>query len=148
MQPHNGHNGGHNPGNNFHGSGLSYKQSRHTQPCLSLVHLEVHYSDKSNVKKASVMYDPCSHESRGVSFVIMETVEEANASINLLTATEIMCKIVTVEMVCFSALLSMLTVVATLSSTWACLDTHVWMHYGMLKRHHCMFEFIRCRGMI
>ncbi|KAI9569382.1 hypothetical protein HD554DRAFT_1979497, partial [Boletus coccyginus] len=84
-------NGGHNPGNNLHSSGFSYIQSRHAQPRLFLVHLEV--------KKASVMYDPHSHESRGINLVIMETVEEADASINAFIAADIMCKIVTVKMV-------------------------------------------------
>lgn len=51
------------------------------------------------VKKASVMYDPHTRESRGFGFVTMETAEEADAAITALNATEIMGKIVTVEKV-------------------------------------------------
>jgi RNA recognition motif-containing protein len=53
------------------------------------------------VKKASVMYDPHTRESRGFGFVTMETAEEADAAITALNSTELVGKIVTVERVCF-----------------------------------------------
>jgi RNA recognition motif-containing protein len=51
------------------------------------------------VKKASVMYDPHSRESRGFGFVTMESAEEAEAAITALNSTDLMGKIVTVEKV-------------------------------------------------
>ena len=51
------------------------------------------------VKKAQVMYDPHTRESRGFGFVTMESVEEAEAAITALNATEFMGKTITVERV-------------------------------------------------
>ena len=51
------------------------------------------------VKKASVMYDPHTRESRGFGFVTMESVEEAEAAVTALNATDLMGKTVTVEKV-------------------------------------------------
>ena len=51
------------------------------------------------VKKASVMYDPHTRESRGFGFVTMESAEEAEAAVTALNATELMGKAVTVEKV-------------------------------------------------
>lgn len=53
----------------------------------------------SQVKKASVMYDPHTRESRGFGFVTMETAEEAEAAITALNSTELMGKVITVEKV-------------------------------------------------
>jgi transformer-2 protein len=51
------------------------------------------------VKKASVMYDPHTRESRGFGFVTMESAEEAEAAITALNATELMGKAINVEKV-------------------------------------------------
>lgn len=51
------------------------------------------------VKKASVMYDPHTRESRGFGFVTMESAEEAEAAVTALNATDLMGKAVTVEKV-------------------------------------------------
>ncbi len=51
------------------------------------------------VKKASVMYDPHTRESRGFGFVTMESVEEAEAAVTALNATDLMGKTMTVEKV-------------------------------------------------
>jgi len=81
--------GGLNPGNNLHVSGLSHK--------VDTRDLEQTFAKIGRVKKASVMYDPHTRESRGFGFVTMETGEEADAAITALNATEIMGKIATVE---------------------------------------------------
>jgi transformer-2 protein len=52
------------------------------------------------VKKASVMHDPHTRESRGFGFVTMETAEEADAAITALNATDLMGKVMNVERVC------------------------------------------------
>jgi transformer-2 protein len=61
------------------------------------------YSSNSffQVKKASVMYDPHTRESRGFGFVTMETGEEADAAVTALNSTELMGKIMNVEKVPF-----------------------------------------------
>jgi transformer-2 protein len=51
------------------------------------------------VKKASVMYDPHSRESRGFGFVTMESGEEADAAIAALNGTDLMGKVMSVEKV-------------------------------------------------
>jgi len=81
--------GGLNPGNNLHVSGLSHR--------VDTRDLEQTFAKIGRVKKASVMYDPHTRESRGFGFVTMETGEEADAAITALNATEIMGKIVNVE---------------------------------------------------
>ncbi|KAL4068866.1 hypothetical protein V8B97DRAFT_1970382 [Scleroderma yunnanense] len=81
--------GGHNPGNNLHVSGLSNR--------VDTRDLEQTFAKIGRVKKASVMYDPHTRESRGFGFVTMETAEEAEAAITALNATELMGKVVTVE---------------------------------------------------
>ena len=53
----------------------------------------------SQVKKAQVMYDPHTRESRGFGFVTMESSEEADAAITALNATDLMGKNITVEKV-------------------------------------------------
>lgn len=45
------------------------------------------------------MYDPHTRESRGFGFVTMESVEEAEAAVTALNATEMMGKAITVEKV-------------------------------------------------
>lgn len=86
-----GRNGGgtNNPGNNLHVSGLSHR--------VDTRDLEQIFAKIGRVKKASVMYDPHTRESRGFGFVTMETNEEAEAAVTALNATEIMGKIATVE---------------------------------------------------
>ncbi|KAI6102626.1 hypothetical protein EV401DRAFT_754965 [Pisolithus croceorrhizus] len=87
--------GGHNPGNNLHVSGLSHK--------VDTRDLEQAFAKIGRVcfcyfvKKASVMYDPHTRESRGFGFVTMETAEEADAAITALNATELMGKVINVE---------------------------------------------------
>ncbi|TEB32434.1 hypothetical protein FA13DRAFT_1580611, partial [Coprinellus micaceus] len=83
--------GGNNPGNNLHVSGLAHK--------VDTRDLEAAFAKVGRVKKASVMYDPHSRESRGFGFVTMESVEEADAAIVALNSTEFMGKIMTVEKV-------------------------------------------------
>ena len=45
------------------------------------------------------MYDPHTRESRGFGFVTMESMEEADAAITALNATDLMGKTMTVEKV-------------------------------------------------
>jgi len=78
-----------NPGNNLHVSGLSNK--------VDTRDLEAAFAKIGRVKKASVMYDPHSRESRGFGFVTMESSEEADAAIAALNATELMGKVMNVE---------------------------------------------------
>jgi len=80
---------GHNPGNNLHVSGLSHK--------VDTRDLEAAFAKIGRVKKASVMYDPHTRESRGFGFVTMETGEEADAAITALNATDLMGKTMNVE---------------------------------------------------
>lgn len=80
---------GTNPGNNLHVSGLSHK--------VDTRDLEAAFAKVGRVKKASVMYDPHSRESRGFGFVTMESAEEADAAITALNSTDFMGKILTVE---------------------------------------------------
>ncbi|KAF8899436.1 hypothetical protein BD779DRAFT_1488858 [Infundibulicybe gibba] len=80
---------GHNPGNNLHVSGLSHK--------IDTRDLEAAFAKIGRVKKASVMYDPHTRESRGFGFVTMETAEEADAAITALNTTELMGKVMNVE---------------------------------------------------
>ncbi|KAH9980778.1 hypothetical protein BJV74DRAFT_778901, partial [Russula compacta] len=83
--------GGQNPGNNLHVSGLSSR--------VDTRDLEAAFAKIGRVKKASVMYDPHTRESRGFGFVTMESVEEAEAAVTALNATEMMGKAITVEKV-------------------------------------------------
>lgn len=78
-----------NPGNNLHVTGLSHK--------VDTRDLEAAFAKVGRVKKASVMYDPHTRESRGFGFVTMETGEEADAAITALNGTELMGKIMTVD---------------------------------------------------
>lgn len=58
------------------------------------------------------MYDPHTRESRGFGFVTMESVEEADAAVTALNATDLMGKTMTVERVRFvppNALTTLLT---------------------------------------
>ncbi|KAI0297563.1 hypothetical protein B0F90DRAFT_1633957 [Multifurca ochricompacta] len=82
---------GQNPGNNLHVSGLSSR--------VDTRDLESAFAKIGRVKKASVMYDPHTRESRGFGFVTMESVEEAEAAVTALNATELMGKTMTVEKV-------------------------------------------------
>jgi len=81
--------GGQNPGNNLHVSGLSHR--------VDTRDLEAHFAKIGRVKKAQVMRDPHSHESRGFGFVTMESPEEAEAAVTALNAVEFMGKAITVE---------------------------------------------------
>ncbi|KAI9066476.1 RNA-binding domain-containing protein, partial [Trametes sanguinea] len=81
--------GGNNPGNNLHVSGLSHK--------VDTRDLEAAFAKVGRVKKASVMYDPHSRESRGFGFVTMESVEEADAAITAMNGAEIMGKVISVQ---------------------------------------------------
>ncbi|KAG5724380.1 hypothetical protein E4T56_gene16082 [Termitomyces sp. T112] len=80
---------GTNPGNNLHVSGLNHRVDTRV--------LEAAFAKIGRVKKASVMYDPHTRESRGFGFVTMESSEEADAAITALNSTEIMGKTITVE---------------------------------------------------
>jgi RNA recognition motif-containing protein len=57
----------------------------------------LHRLHLNQVKKASVMYDPHTRESRGFGFVTMETGEEADAAITALHSTDLMGKTMNVE---------------------------------------------------
>ncbi|KXN84967.1 hypothetical protein AN958_11812, partial [Leucoagaricus sp. SymC.cos] len=81
--------GNSNPGNNLHVSGLAHRVDGNE--------LESIFAKVGRVKKASVMYDPHSRESRGFGFVTMESLEEAEAAITALNSTEIHGKSITVE---------------------------------------------------
>ncbi|KAG6891635.1 hypothetical protein C0992_001321 [Termitomyces sp. T32_za158] len=78
-----------NPGNNLHVSGLNHRVDTRA--------LEAAFAKIGRVKKASVMYDPHTRESRGFGFVTMESAEEADAAITALNSTELMGKTMTVE---------------------------------------------------
>ncbi|GBE77608.1 hypothetical protein BKA93DRAFT_781617 [Sparassis latifolia] len=84
-----GSGGGQNPGNNLHVSGLSNR--------VDTRDLEAAFAKVGRIKKAQVMYDPHTRESRGFGFVTMETGEEADAAITALNATDLMGKTMTVE---------------------------------------------------
>ncbi|KAI0312984.1 hypothetical protein OF83DRAFT_1143422 [Amylostereum chailletii] len=84
-----GDGGGNNPGNNLHVSGLSSR--------VDTRDLEAAFAKIGRVKKASVMYDPHSRESRGFGFVTMETAEEAEAAITALNGSDLMGKHMNVE---------------------------------------------------
>jgi len=86
---HRGHDVSQNPGNNLHVSGLSSR--------VDTRDLEAAFAKIGRVKKASVMYDPHTRESRGFGFVTMESLEEAEAAVTALNATEFMGKAITVE---------------------------------------------------
>jgi transformer-2 protein len=101
---------GQNPGNNLHVSGLSSRvDTRDLEAAFAKIgrvsggfHCFIRLGINSvviQVKKASVMYDPHTRESRGFGFVTMESVEEAEAAITALNATELMGKAMTVEKV-------------------------------------------------
>ncbi|TFY60746.1 hypothetical protein EVJ58_g4949 [Rhodofomes roseus] len=81
--------GGQNPGNNLHVSGLSNK--------VDTRDLEAAFSKVGRIQKAQVMYDPHTRESRGFGFVTMESVEEADAAVTALNATDLLGKTMTVE---------------------------------------------------
>ncbi|PFH49042.1 hypothetical protein AMATHDRAFT_63950 [Amanita thiersii Skay4041] len=80
---------GQNPGNNLHVSNLSHK--------VDTRDLEAAFAKVGRVKKASVMYDPHTRESRGFGFVTMESAEEADAAITALNGTDFMGKVIGVE---------------------------------------------------
>ncbi|KAJ7090176.1 hypothetical protein C8R44DRAFT_648347, partial [Mycena epipterygia] len=82
-----------NPGNNLHVSGLSHK--------IDTRDLEAAFAKIGRVKKASVMYDPHTRESRGFGFVTMESAEEADAAVAALNGTELGGKACNVEKVSF-----------------------------------------------
>jgi len=97
-----------NPGNNLHVSGLSHKvDTRDLEAAFAKIgrvgkflSTYSYFSfDIYQVKKASVMYDPHTRESRGFGFVTMESAEEADAAIAALNATDLMGKVMNVEKV-------------------------------------------------
>ncbi|PIL31288.1 hypothetical protein GSI_05986 [Ganoderma sinense ZZ0214-1] len=81
--------GSNNPGNNLHVSGLSHK--------VDTRDLEAAFAKVGRVKKAQVMYDPHTRESRGFGFVTMESGEEADAAITAMNGAELMGKSMSVE---------------------------------------------------
>ena len=104
-----------NPGNNLHVSGLAHKvDTRDLEAAFSKIgrvrNFLILYSffllftfSFFQVKKASVMYDPHTRESRGFGFVTMESPEEADAAITALNATELLGKNINVEkVICIS----------------------------------------------
>ncbi|KAJ7834919.1 hypothetical protein B0H14DRAFT_1155103 [Mycena olivaceomarginata] len=80
---------GQNPGNNLHVSSLGHK--------VDTRDLEAAFAKIGRVKKASVMYDPHTRESRGFGFVTMETPEEADAAVAALQGTDLGGKNINVE---------------------------------------------------
>ncbi|KAJ7263599.1 hypothetical protein B0H12DRAFT_1230894 [Mycena haematopus] len=91
---------GHNPGNNLHVSNLGRK--------IDTRDLEAAFAQIGRVKKASVMYDPHTRESRGFGFVTMETPEEADAAVAALQGTDLGGKSINVEKVCPSFIFKLL----------------------------------------
>ncbi|EKM48719.1 uncharacterized protein PHACADRAFT_266187 [Phanerochaete carnosa HHB-10118-sp] len=83
-----GDEGGQNPGNNLHVSSLSSR--------VDTRDLEQAFAKIGRVKKAQVMYDPHTRESRGFGFVTMETAEEADAAVTALNNADLMGKTMTV----------------------------------------------------
>ncbi|GAA6019508.1 hypothetical protein JCM10207_003725 [Rhodosporidiobolus poonsookiae] len=81
--------GGSNPGNNLHVSGLSTRVEERD--------LEELFSKHGRISKCQVMRDPHTKESRGFAFVTMETAEDAEACINNLNATELMGRTMNVD---------------------------------------------------
>lgn len=81
--------GGQNPGNNLHVSNLSHRVDSRD--------LEAHFGKIGRVKKAQVMRDPHSHDSRGFGFVTMESPEEAEAAVTALNGIDFMGKAINVE---------------------------------------------------
>ncbi|KAJ7824937.1 hypothetical protein B0H13DRAFT_1510095, partial [Mycena leptocephala] len=77
-----------NPGDNLHVSGLSYK--------LATRDLEGACVKIGRVKRALVMYDPHTGDSRGFGSVTMETPEEADTAVAL-DGTELGGKVIGVE---------------------------------------------------
>jgi len=80
---------GTNPGNNLHVSGLS---SRVEDSDL----LDA-FGKFGPIRKAQVMRDPHSRESRGFVFVTMEQIEDADAAVVALNATELLGRTINVE---------------------------------------------------
>jgi len=87
--PREGGRSGVKPGNNPHVSGLSHR--------VDTRDLEALFAKIGRIKKAAVMYDPYTRESRGFGFVTMESAEEADAAIAALNTTDFMGKISNVE---------------------------------------------------
>ncbi|KAM0786052.1 hypothetical protein ACM66B_006863 [Microbotryomycetes sp. NB124-2] len=82
-------NGESNPGNNLHVSGLSTRVEERD--------LEEIFGKYGRIDKVQVMRDPHTKDSRGFAFVTMEQVEDADAAIAGLNATELMGRPMTVE---------------------------------------------------
>ncbi|ESK89908.1 hypothetical protein Moror_796 [Moniliophthora roreri MCA 2997] len=78
-----------NPGNNLHVSGLSRRIDKRD--------LEDTFGEIGPVQRVQILYDPYTRESRGFGFVTMERLEDAEAAIRKLNATELMGKVITVE---------------------------------------------------
>jgi transformer-2 protein len=78
------------------------------------------------VKKAQVMYDPHTRDSRGFGFVTMETAEEADAAITALNATDLMGKTMTVEKVHEPLVPTYPSSDSSLGSSWARKDAYSW----------------------
>ena len=78
------------------------RPTHHTPPLLpsTLCYAGIH-SHPTQVKKASVMYDPHTRESRGFGFVTMESAEEADAAVAALHGAELGRKVCNVEKVRF-----------------------------------------------
>ncbi|KDQ15586.1 hypothetical protein BOTBODRAFT_108308 [Botryobasidium botryosum FD-172 SS1] len=83
--------GGVNPGNNLHVSGLSSR--------VDSRELETLFSKCGKVQKASVMYDPHTRDSRGFGFVTMETAAGADEAIATLIGHELHGKAIAIEKV-------------------------------------------------
>ena len=79
------------------------------------------------VKKAQVMYDPHTRESRGFGFVTMESGEEADAAITAMNGTELMGKSISVEKVRVprpATITFPLTAALCAGATWPREDAH------------------------
>lgn len=102
--------GGANPGNNLHVSGLSHKvDNRELESVFSKFGkvsslVQSFASHKFNlslqVDRAAIMFDPHTRDSRGFGFVTMETAEGAEAAIAALNGTDLMGKNLIIEKVC------------------------------------------------
>ncbi|KAJ7708524.1 hypothetical protein B0H16DRAFT_1345006, partial [Mycena metata] len=105
--------------NNLHVSGLSH--------AVDTRDLEAAFAKVGRVKKASVMYDPHTRESRGFGFVTMESPDEAEAAVVQLTGMQIRGRVIAVQKVgFFVSLLFNSANFAFAGPAWSCTYPDSW----------------------